>query len=315
MPIFRGASGRWALLRPPPFASPHCAHWQALAELQALGYAVVCWTTEAGGGSVPKPAKPLPPLRPHRPPGGGGGGDAALSSFTRPVHECSRLTVSLEEESHAFALAGAREALRSYDVVAVAPGSEAVLERVLTSPARELIDLVCLPSAHTPPFSLRPHAARRVLAAGLQLELCYSAALRDAASRRHFFANLRACLEALPGAARKRGAAGLVLSSGADEPRLLREPRDVASLVSLVGAGPLAGRAALAVNPFRALERAARRQYPPPLAPPPPHGLCSIGLVPTRAAAAVAAASAGGGASGAGGEQQHHHHQKRKRRR
>jgi len=250
---------------------------ESLRALRDLGYAVVCWTSEATGSVPPKPPKPT-----GAPASVSG---AASSSFTRPVQECTRLTLSLEEDSHAFALTGARDALRAYDVVAVACATESILERVLQSPAVDAIDIVCLPSAHRPTFNLRPALARKVLKAGMFVELCYAAALRDGGSRRNFIGNLQAVLEVLPKGA-KRGGTGLILSSGADEARLLRSPYDILALVGIFGCGRDAAKLALAGNPFKVLERAARRQIPSPGAPPPANGLFSLGPVPSAAAAA-----------------------------
>jgi ribonuclease P/MRP protein subunit RPP1 len=263
-----------------PFAdhlNVSCRSPDTLRLLQDMGYAAVCWTTEASGAV---PAKPLKVIT-----GMASAAEGARSSFTRPVHECSRLTLSLEEESHAFALTGAREALRAYDVVAIAPASELILERVLQSPVIDAIDIVCFPSAHRPPFNLRPALARRVLGAGMFFELCYSAALRDSSSRRHFVGNLQALLEALPKGS-KRGTTGFLLSSGADEARLLRTPYDAFALVGAFGCGRDAAKLALADNHFKIFKRAARRQVTAPGALPPAAGLHSLGPMPSAAAAA-----------------------------
>jgi ribonuclease P/MRP protein subunit RPP1 len=270
-----------------PFAdhvSAACCSRDTLHSLQDLGYAAVCWTTEAAG-SVP--AKP-----PKLATGGASATAVATSSFTRLVHECTRLTLSLDEESHAFALTGAREALRAFDVVAVAPASELILERVLQSPVSDVIDIVCFPSAHRPPFNLRPALARRVLGAGMFFELCYSAALRDSSSRRHFVSNLQSLLEALPKGG-KRGTTGLLLSSGADEARLLRTPHDALALVGAFGCGRDAAKLALADNHFKVLERAARRQLASCGAIPPATGLHSLGPLPCAAARLTGKRAAG----------------------
>lgn len=264
-----------------PFAdhlNASCCSRDTLRSLQDMGYAVVCWTTEVTGSVPAKPPKVITGIASAT--------EAATSSFTRPVHECMRLTLSLEEESHVFALTGAREALRAYDIVAVAPASELILERVLQSPVSDAIDIVCFPSAHRPPFNLRPALARRVLSAGMFFELCYSAALRDSSSRRHFVSNLQAMLEVLPKGS-KRGTTGLLLSSGADEARLLRTPYDALALVGAFGCGREVAKLALADNHFKIFERAARRQVAASGALPPAAGLHSLGPLPCAAAAAL----------------------------
>lgn len=262
-----------------PWADLHvgCRSAASLRSLEDLGYSVVCWSSEATGAVPPKPPALVPsPALPAS--------SSSSSSFTRPLQQCTRLTLSLEEESHAFALTGAREALRAYDVVAVAPATEPILERVLQSPACEAIDIICFPAGQRPPFNLRPAMARRLLGAGLHVELCYSAALRDSSARRHFICNLQAMLEALPKGG-KRKISGLIISSGADEPRLLRSPRDILALVGAFGCKYELAKLALKDNPFRVLERAARRQTVSPGAPSAVANLHAIGPVPSAAAA------------------------------
>ena len=67
-----------------------------------------------------------------------------------------------------------------------------------------------------------------------------------------------------------------MLSSGADDARLLRSPADVANLVTLFGCHPTAARQAVSDAGQRVLRRAAARRRPPPLAPPPPAGLFEL---------------------------------------
>jgi len=201
------------------------------------------------------------------------------SSFTRALRALSRVTISLEDEAQVFALNGAREVLRAYDVVAVSISSEAVLERCLAPPAIDLIDLIALPSAGRLPFHLKHSLARRAVRAGLSFELCYTAALQDGASRRNFISNLQALLEVLP--RRKTGGRGdatngLVLSSGAEDERLLRSAHDVVNLLTVFGCDAASAEQAVSSNCERLLCRAAKRLLMPPLASPPPRSLFEL---------------------------------------
>mmetsp|Transcript_47003 Transcript_47003/g.77783 ORF Transcript_47003/g.77783 Transcript_47003/m.77783 type:complete len:272 (-) Transcript_47003:649-1464(-) len=228
-----------------------------LETVHRLGYVAVCWNTEVCGrvnarhARVPSDsASCLPPAA-----------STADSSFTRDVREYSRITVQLEEEANVFALHGASEILRSYDLVAVVPQSEAVLERCLVPPAVELIDVIALPAHQRAAFPLKHAIVRRAMRAGLCFELCYSAALRDNTSRRNFVGHLQALLELAPKpACAASKVAGLVLSSGAEEVRFLRSAYDIMNLLHLFGCDASAAKQALTQNAHFALRRGARRK-------------------------------------------------------
>ena len=243
---------------------------RALSTLQRLGYAAVCWSHEVAERLGPAHACPITPL-PE--PGDGG---AADSSFTRRVRQHTRLTLHVEETAHLAAIRASNDALRSYEVVAVVPHTEAMLEALLEPPVVDLIDVISLPSSSDRLFGavLRHGLVRRAIERGLALELCYSEALRDGLSRRRFVSAVQRVLPLLPRHARAE--AGLVLSSGADDARLLRSPADVANLVTLFGCHPTAARQAVSDAGQRVLRRAAARRRPPPLAPAPPAGLFEL---------------------------------------
>ena len=157
-------------------ARPECSR-----ALQALGYAAVCWETQVSGRVAGW----------DRHVGGAAGSlaGAPTALFTR---EYSRISIHLEEEAQVFALQGARDVLCSYDLVAVAACSEAVLERCLSPPAVELIDVVTIPSHERPAFQLKRALVRRAARAGLSFELAYGACLKDSASRRNFVTHMQA---------------------------------------------------------------------------------------------------------------------------
>jgi len=243
---------------------------RTLAELAELGYAAAAWSYEVTGRLGASHACQI--ARPRLP--GAQASSAASSSFTRGVRQHTRLTVHLDELLHVQAMLTSRSVLLSYDVVAVVPHSELALERATSLPLSELVDVISLPGGQRPAFPLKSAAVRRAVKAGIHFELCYSAALRDAVSRRFFVANLQALLQALP--RRRQMVQGLLLSSGADEVRLLRSPHDLANLATLFGCHPAAAAQATAANAHAVLRRAARLRAPPPLAPPPASGLVAL---------------------------------------
>ena len=247
-----------------PSADP-AARQHTLATLRRLGYSSMCWCSEITGRLADARA-------PTRAEAGGGPSSSADSSFTRPLCELQRISVHVEDEAHVASIHACRDLLRQFDLVAVVPHTEAALDRCLAPPAVEHIDLIVLPGGSRPAFTLKATAVQRALRAGLRFELCYAAALGDGVSRRHFVSNLQAAVDLmLP--AQRRSCEGLVVSSGADDARLLRSPHDVINLLTLFGCDPNAAPHAVGRNAQAALERAARRKVPAPLAPPAPRGM------------------------------------------
>ena len=188
------------------------AQRKALLELQQLGFASVAWTYEVNGRLGASHACQIPRPRHDAAP-------AASSSFTRPVRQHTRLTVHVEDQLHVSSMLTSRSVLLSYDLVAVVPHSELAFEKVTSLPLAELVDVVSLPAGQRAAFPLKAASVRRAVRLGLHFELGYSAALRDGVSRRHFVSNLQGLLPLLP--RQKQMVQGLLLSSGADEPRLL----------------------------------------------------------------------------------------------
>ena len=148
--------------------------------------------------------------------------------------------------------------------------------------------MVAHSSRTLPPFHLYSISLFKFPKAGVHFELCYSAALRDGSARRNLVWNLQALLEALPrpprgggsgggsGGGGRSGPHGLILSSGAEEPHLLRSQYDIINLLSLFGCHHEAARAALSHNPLSMLRRATLRKTPAPLALPTAQGIFDV---------------------------------------
>ena len=271
----------------------------ALQALQQLGFATVAWTYEVNGRlgashtcQITRPRQEVCSA-------------PSSSSFTRPVRQHTRLTVHVEDQLHLSAMLTSRSVLLSYDLVAVVAHSELAFEKCTSPPLSDLVDIISLPAGQRAAFPLKGASVRRAVRAGIHFELCYAAALRDGVSRRHFVANLQALLELLP--RQRQPVQGLLLSSGADEARLLRSPHDVANLAALFGCHPTAATQAVTGNAQAVLRRACRLRAHSPLAPPPARGLfdldpdtASFGTYTALESAEAPGTAAGGGASVAG---------------
>ena len=274
---------------------------RALLALQQLGFAAVAWTYEVNGRlGVSHSCQITQPRQEAC-------SAPSSSSFTRTVRQHTRLTVHVEDQIHLSAMLTSRSVLLSYDLVAVVPHSELAFEKCTSPPLSDLVDIISLPAGQRAAFPLKGASVRRAVRAGIHFELCYAAALRDGGSRRHFVGNLQALLELLP--RQRQLVQGLLLSSGADEARLLRSPHDVANLATLFGCHPTAAAQAVAGNAQAALRRACRLRAHDPLSPLPPRGLfdldpdtASFGTFAALEAPGLAGvAAAGAEAAGAGG--------------
>jgi ribonuclease P/MRP protein subunit RPP1 len=280
---------------------------RALLALQQMGFAAVAWAYEVNGRLGTSHSCQI--TRPRQE----ACSAPSSSSFTRPVRQHTRLTVHVEDQLHLSAMLTSRSVLLSYDLVAVVPHSELAFEKCTSPPLSELIDIISLPAGQRAAFPLKGASVRRAVRAGLHFELGYAAALRDGGSRRHYVANLQALMQLLP--RQRQLVQGLLLSSGADEARLLRSPHDVANLATLFGCHPTAAAQAVAANAQAVLRRAGRLRAHDPLAPPPASGLFDLepdsasssfgtfaALEAPGGGAAVGLAGAAAEAAGAGGD-------------
>ncbi|KAK9840602.1 hypothetical protein WJX81_003932 [Elliptochloris bilobata] len=144
----------------------------------------------------------------------------------RQVQQLSRLTLAVDEAAvAAAALAPGAPLPAGYDIVAVQPMSERVLQQACTALD---VDVITFDLARRLPYRLRPAALAAAVKRGVALELCYAPALRDEASRRTLFSNAAALVRATRGH-------GIILSSGARAAFELRGPYDAVNLATLLG--------------------------------------------------------------------------------
>jgi len=132
----------------------------------------------------------------------------------------SRLTATLSEAAHAYALNPSNGVTPTYDLVAAVPTTEPLFDQC----CRQLdVDLISLPLAERLPFRLSLPPIAAAIARGVHFEICYAPALRDSSARRNLISNAQQLLRLTRGR-------NVVLSSGAERPMELRGPHDVANL-------------------------------------------------------------------------------------
>ena len=165
--------------------------------------------------------------------------------------QLSRLTLATDDPAAAAAACGNAIVAGSYDLLAVAPGSERVFSQACASLP---LDIISLNLSRRLPFRLKTASVAAALKRGVSFEICYAAALRDATSRRQLLANAAALV-------RETRGRGLLVSAGARSLWELRGPHDVANLASaLFGLTQAQARVAVGRNADACIARARQRQ-------------------------------------------------------
>ena len=179
--------------------------------------------------------------------------DVSVLQLQRPVRILQRLTLRAEDTGDLVSLHEAVGVAGSYDIVAVEPANEKVLQQVLQM---DSVDLISVDMGKRAPFLMRRTHWHACESRGLSVELCMAAALaRDATARRHALQNGVALTE------RSGGGQRCVLTSGAATVMGTRGPRDLANVaMTLFGMSSAAGMAAVSTNAARVAQRGISRR-------------------------------------------------------
>lgn len=222
---------------------------QLLATLELLGYdrVVLDHTVK---GDVPKQTCPIRRV------------DYPGTGTRRPLRQYTRLTLILSEPSKCHGINLQNEVIRSYDIFAIQPDTEKMLQCAINSLEPDLVSL----DLHSRMYSaLSWGLARQALDKGITLELAYGALTSgDLQSRSQLISAARMMTRVT------KGGRGVVFSARTAQPWDLRAPRDVAMLGKLVGMkgsetkparGVRAGLyACVSATPIECLRRAALRR-------------------------------------------------------
>eukprot|EP00736_Rhodelphis_marinus_P007308 Rmarinus@m.28043 len=149
----------------------------------------------------------------------------AISPAPPDVRLLRRLSYHVDDPSQLYGIGAASTIAQAYDLIAVRPLSEAILQNVVRSSD---VDIISLDLAERMTFPLKQTQIRTAVGRGIKFELCYSMALRDATGRRNFFTSAMNLIRVI-------GVSNIILSSEAKRALELRPPADVANLASLLG--------------------------------------------------------------------------------
>jgi len=177
------------------------------------------------------------------------GGDYS-DNFT----QYSRLTLVLDDPSQIHALnpsaAFSDPVLRSYDMLAIRPTTEDILQRCCKDCEFEIVSLDL---SQKQMFMLKPQLLSLAIQRGIHFEISYSAALEDATARRSLIKNATNLVRATQGK-------NIIITSQAMKAMDLRGPYDVANLCSLFGLDMTTAKHALSHNCKTVLELAENRK-------------------------------------------------------
>ncbi|KAK9835715.1 hypothetical protein WJX74_006544 [Apatococcus lobatus] len=228
-----------------------------------LGYDVIATDHLATGRLTPQDRCRLQPLSSEAILAGPGGEQALLvrkalpwaASPAQDLKQLKRLTLSTDDPAAAAqAFAGgasSRAETAGYDLLAVQPLSERLLQQACSSLQ---VDIVSLDMSHRLPFKLRPKVLAPAVDRGVMFEISYACCLRDDTSRRMLFSNATALARATRGQ-------NVILSSGARTAFELRSPYDVINLATLFGLPERHAKTAISTRCEQLLAAASLRSF------------------------------------------------------
>ncbi|KJE91126.1 ribonuclease P/MRP 30 subunit [Capsaspora owczarzaki ATCC 30864] len=196
--------------------------------------------------------------------------DRLKQTPTSSMLELSRLTVVIaDQQDWAGYCTNYQQVLKNYDILAVQPETEKLLQQCLQSSE---VDIITLDMSKRTPFFIKHSMARVALEQGIVFELLYTDAIRNSESRRSLILNALSLIRATKGR-------NVILSSGAQKPIELRSPYDVMNLGLLFGLTHERSRNCLTSLPRGVLYHAETRLTT---------GLSAVRITPLAATAAKA---------------------------
>ncbi|XP_037421357.1 uncharacterized protein LOC119286114 isoform X1 [Triticum dicoccoides] len=177
------------------------------------------------------------------------------SPTSEPFRQYTRITLSLDSAAAAAsALApSAARLLRTYDIVAARPLTQAALDHLCQSATE--IDVISIDFSHKLPFRLKLPTIKLALQRGIHFEIAYSPLIDDVNSRRQVLAEANLLVDWTKGK-------NLIISSAAHNANEIRGPYDVINLCAfLLGLSMERAKAAMSVNCRLLISKATRKKH------------------------------------------------------
>ncbi|KAI4376697.1 hypothetical protein MLD38_014431 [Melastoma candidum] len=162
----------------------------------------------------------------------------------------TRLTVHAENVAHAHTLNAGNHVVKSYDLVAVRPLSQAVFD---VACEKAEVDIISIDFTEKLSFRIKLPAVKAAIKRGVYFEITYSSLIKDVHVRRQFISSAKILVEWTRGR-------NLIISSGASSVNHVRGPYDVANLMSLIGISMEHAKASISKNCRTLLANALRKK-------------------------------------------------------
>lgn len=172
------------------------------------------------------------------------------SSIDANMKQLSRITITVDDTTHAQVITSGNEILRNFDIVAVCPGTSQVLSFLCKNAD---VDIITLDFTHKLNFQLNKKLLDIAVKRGVYFEILYSPLLTSPATRRQILSNCRILIKYLHGK-------HIILSSGAETMEQLRGPMDVVNMGELLGLTREQARKAISESCLSVLRHALSRR-------------------------------------------------------
>ncbi|KAJ3292279.1 hypothetical protein HK104_005409 [Borealophlyctis nickersoniae] len=224
--------------------------------LVQFGYEGVAYNNIVEGKVAASKSNPIKPLRL------GNGGEETSAQGALPsvisqsaprgklFHQLSRVTVIAEESNQNYQLNGNNANIASYDLVAIKPLNEKLLQQACQTFE---VDIISLDMGTRLPFFLKPPTINLAIQRGIFFEISYGAAIRDTTARRHLITNAAALIRVTKGK-------NVIITSEAQRAMEVRGPYDVINLASVFSLNQALARNCISSNCRSLLYRAATRR-------------------------------------------------------
>ncbi|KAF8677946.1 hypothetical protein HU200_046303 [Digitaria exilis] len=178
------------------------------------------------------------------------------SPASEPFRQYTRTTLSIDSPAAAASAlsTSAARLLRTYDIVAARPLTQAAFDHLCQVPYSEQLDLISIDFSHKLPFRLKLPMLKLALQRGLHFEIAYSPFIATDGDK-CILADAKLLVDWSKGKS-------LIISSAAHTATEIRGPYDVMNLCSyLLGLPMNRAKAAMSTNPRSLILKALRKKH------------------------------------------------------
>ncbi|MED6180054.1 hypothetical protein PIB30_006870 [Stylosanthes scabra] len=170
--------------------------------------------------------------------------------LSTPFRQYTRVTVRVDTPLHAKAVSSDNPILKTYDLVAIQPSTQATFDIACQTSE---VDIITVEFSKNLPFKMKEKLVKVAAERGICFEVSYSGLLTDAEIRSSWIYGAKCLMEWTQGR-------NVIFSSAVPSVNVLRGPCDVANLLSLLGLSKERARDAISKNCRNLLVKALRKR-------------------------------------------------------